>query len=176
MGPPQPVVSTCFRKLPTIRVKHPGEMGNFDVRNKEKAPSVANRKGRGSTSGNTICRESFTGMSDELNVLQAKFDCGEGNEGGLFLEFLQVTTAYLRMKIKGGEDVETLICNGKSFEPEWPDPVGPTSEATKAMLQEEYGTQVNRVEKLRVNLSTAYGIALGQCTNCLRSQLKGQDK
>ena len=32
------------------------------------------------------------------------------------------------------------------------------------------------MEKLRINLGTAYGLLLGQCTNYLRSRLKGQEK
>ena len=32
------------------------------------------------------------------------------------------------------------------------------------------------MEKLRINLSTAYGLVLGQCTDYLRSRLEGQDK
>ena len=30
--------------------------------------------------------------------------------------------------------------------------------------------------KIRINLSTAYGLVLGQCTYYLRSRLEGQDK
>ena len=44
------------------------------------------------------------------------------------------------------------------------------------MLQAEYGARANRVEKLRINLSTAYGLILGQCTDYLLSRLEGQDK
>ena len=44
--------------------------------------------------------------------------------------------------------------------------------ATKAMLQAEYGTRSKRVEMLRINLSTAYGLVLGQCTDYLRSRLE----
>ena len=44
------------------------------------------------------------------------------------------------------------------------------------MLQAEYGTRAKRVEKLRINLSTAYGLVLGQCTDYLRSRLKGQER
>ena len=91
------------------------------------------------------------------------------------MEFLRVATAYLSTKIEGGGDVETLIQNGKLFEPAWPDPVGPTPEATKAMLQAEYGTRAKRVEKLWINLSTAYGLVIGQCNYYIRSRLKGQD-
>ena len=40
------------------------------------------------------------------------------------------------------------------------------------MLQAEYGTRSKRVEKLRINLSTAYGLVLGQCTDYLRSRLE----
>ena len=46
----------------------------------------------------------------------------------------------------------------------------------KSMLQAEYGTRSNRVEKLRINLSMAYVLMLGQCTNYLRSRLEGQEK
>ena len=59
-------------------------MGKFDVYNKEKAPLDANKRGKLFGSGNTAWREAFAGMSEALNVLQAKFDCGEGNEGGRF--------------------------------------------------------------------------------------------
>ena len=45
--------------------------------------------------------------------------------------------------------------------PAWPDLVGPNPEATKAMLQVEYGTSANRVEKLCINLSTSYDPVLG---------------
>ena len=76
-----------------------------------------------------------------------------------------MTTAYLSTKIEGGGDVETLIRNGKVFEPAWPDPVGPNPAATKAMLQAEYKTRTKRVEKLRINLSTEYDLVLGQCTD-----------
>ena len=69
---------------------------------------------------------------------------------------------YLRTKLKGGGDVKTSIVNGKVFDPAWPDPAGHTPEATKAMLQADYGTRAKRVEKLRINLSTAYGLVLGQ--------------
>ena len=44
------------------------------------------------------------------------------------------------------------------------------------MLQAEYGTRAKRVEKLRINLSMAYGLVLGQCTNYLWSRLKGKEK
>ena len=43
------------------------------------------------------------------------------------------------------------------------------------MLQAVYGTKANRVEKLRINLSTAYGLVLGQCTDYLRSHIEGQE-
>ena len=33
------------------------------------------------------------------------------------------------------------------------------------MLQVEHGTRTKSVEKLRINLGTAYGIVLGQCTD-----------
>ena len=80
--------------------------------------------------------------------------------------------AHLSTNIEGGGDIKTLIRNGKFFELAWPKPVGPNPEATKSMLQAEYGTRSKRVEKLRVNLSTAYGMVLGKCTNYLRSKLE----
>ena len=66
-----------------------------------------------------------------------------------------------------------LMRNGKVFDPAWPGPVGPNTAATKAMLQAEYRTRTKRVEKLRINLSTAYGLVLGKCTDYLRSRLEG---
>ena len=44
------------------------------------------------------------------------------------------------------------------------------------MLQAEYRTRSNRVEKLRINLSTAYVLVLGHCTYYMRSCLEGQEK
>ena len=44
------------------------------------------------------------------------------------------------------------------------------------MIQAEYGTRAKRVEKLCINLSTAYGLVLGQCTDNLRLHLKGQER
>ena len=140
-------------------------MGRFDVKNKEKALSDANTRGKGFGSGNTVRREAFAGTSEALNALQVNFDCGEGNEGGQFSECLRLTSAYLSTKLEGGGGVKTLIRNRKLFEPAWQDPVGPNPAATKAMLQAEYGTRSKRVEKLRINLSTAYGLVLGQCTD-----------
>ena len=87
-----------------------------------------------------------------------------------------MTTAYLITKFEGGSNVKTLIRNGKVSEPEWPDPVGPNSAATKSMLQVEYGTRVQRVEKFCINLITVYVLVLGQCTDYLRSRLEGQEK
>ena len=78
------------------------------------------------------------------------------------MECLQLTTAYLSTNLKGGGKVETSIRNEKLFELAWPDPVGPTPTSTKAMLQAEYRTRAKRVEKLRINLSPAYGLVLGQ--------------
>ena len=92
------------------------------------------------------------------------------------MECIRLTTAYLSMKLKGGSEIETSIRNGKVFEPPWPDPVGPNVAATKAMLQVEYRTRAKRVEKLRINLSTAYGLVLGQCTDYLQSRLEGQER
>ena len=42
------------------------------------------------------------------------------------------------------------------------------------MLQAEYGNIAKRVEKLHINLRTAY-LVLGQCTDYLRLRLEGQD-
>ena len=44
------------------------------------------------------------------------------------------------------------------------------------MLQVEHGTRTKSVEKLRINLGTAYGIVLGQCTDYIRSRLEVQEK
>ena len=56
------------------------------------------------------------GTSEALNTLHAKFNCGEGNEGGRFSECLRLTTAYLSMKLDGGGDIETSIWNGTFFD------------------------------------------------------------
>ena len=57
-------------------------MGRFGVKNEEKAPSDANKKGKGFDGGNNVRREAFAGTSEAMNVLQVKFYCGEWNEGG----------------------------------------------------------------------------------------------
>ena len=121
-------------------------------------------------------REAFSQTSKSLNALQVNFDCVRRNRGGEFSEFLRHTTAYQSTNIEGDGDVKTSIQNSKVFKPAWPDPVGPNPAATKAMLQADYGTRVDRVEKLRINLSTAYGLVPGQCTDYLRSRLEGQEK
>ena len=54
-----------------------------------------------------------------------------------------MTITYLSTKLEGAGDIETSIRNGKVFDPEWPEPVGPTPEATKAILQAEYGLMVS---------------------------------
>ena len=46
----------------------------------------------------------------------------------------------------------------------------------KSTLQAEYGTRDEKVEKLRVNLNTSYGLVLRQCTKYLRSKLEIQEK
>ena len=51
----------------------------------------------------------------------------------------------------------------------------PYTSATKAMLQAEYGTRAKRVKIIHINLSTEYGLVLGQCTDYLRSRLEGQE-
>ena len=63
-------------------------MRRFDVKNEDKEPSHANKRGGEIGSGNTIQKEAFDGMSKALNVLKVKFDCGEGNKGGRFSESL----------------------------------------------------------------------------------------
>ena len=92
------------------------------------------------------------------------------------MECLRLTTAYLSTKLEGDGDVKTSIRNGKVFGPAWPDPVGPIPAATKAVLQVEYGTRAKRVENIRINVITAYGLVLRQFTDYLRSRLKGQEK
>ena len=69
-----------------------------------------------------------------------------------------------------------MIRNGKVFETAWTEPVGPTPTATETILQAAYGTMAKRVEKLCINLSTLYGLVIGQCIEYLRSQLEGQKK
>ena len=96
-------------------------MVRFNVKNEEKAPLDAKKRGKGVGSGNTARRESFAGTSKALNALQVKFNCGEGNEGGRFSECLRVTTAYLSTNLEVTGDVETSIHNGKVFEPAWTD-------------------------------------------------------
>ena len=72
----------------------PGKIGRFDVKNEEKTPSDANKRGKGFGSGNTVWREASSGTIGELNAVQVKSDFREGNKGGTFSECLQVTTAY----------------------------------------------------------------------------------
>ena len=151
-------------------------MGRFDVKNEEKKLSDSNKRGKGFGCGNSIWREAFSGTSKALNTLLFKFDCGKGNEGGQFSECVSLTTVYLSTKLEGGGDVETSIWNGKVFETPWPDPVGPNPAATKSMIQAEYSTRAKRVEKLRINLSTAYGLVIRKCTDYLQSRLEGQER
>ena len=115
-------------------------MGKFEVETEEKAPAGANRKGSGFASGHAVRGEALVGTSEALNVIHVNFDCGEGNEGGHFLECLRVTTAYLSTKLEGDGDVETSLQNWKFFEPSWMNPTGPDPESMKSMLQAEYGT------------------------------------
>ena len=146
------------------------------MKSKEKTPSDANKRGKGFGGRNNIRREAFAGTREALNTLQVKFDCGEGNEGGRLTECIRLTTAHLITKLEGGGGVEILIRNSKVFEPPWLDPVGPNVATTKAMLQVEYGTRAKMVEKLRINLRTAYGLVVGKCTDYLRSRLEGQER
>ena len=133
----------------------PRIMWRLHVKSEEKAPSDANKRGKVFGGGNNVWREYFSGTSEALNVLQVKFDCGEGNKGGRFSECIRLTTAYLNTKLESGGNVQTSIRNGKLFELLSPEPVGPNPVATKAMLQAEYRNRAKRVEKLRTNLSTA---------------------
>ena len=91
-------------------------MGRFDVKNEEKTPSDANKRGKEFNGENNVQREAFAGSSMVLNTLQVKFDCGEGSEGGRFLECLRLTTAYVSTKLECGGDVKTSIMNRKLFE------------------------------------------------------------
>ena len=142
---------------------------NREVQCKERGEGAVGREKRGKVfgSGNTVWREAFAGTSKALNALQVKFHCREGNKGGRFSECLRFTTAYLCTKLKGSGDIEALIRNVKVFEPECPDPVRPNPVSTKAMLYAEFGVREKRVEKLSINLSMAYGLVIGQCTDYL---------
>ena len=120
--------------------------------------------------------EALAGTSEALNALQGKFNCGEGNERRRFSECLRLTTAYLSTKIERSGDIETSIRKGRVFEPSWPDPVRPNPESTESVLQAEYMTRSKEVEKLNINLSTAYGLVICQCTDYLWSIIEGQDK
>ena len=151
-------------------------MRRFDVKSEENMLLDANKRGKGFVVRNNIWREALAGTSEVLNALQVKFYCGGGDTGGPFSECIRLKTAYLSTKLKGGGDVETLIRDGKLFQPAWTDPVRPKPAATKAMLQAEYRTRAKRVDKLRTNLRTAYGLVLGQCTDYLRSCLGGQER
>ena len=52
----------------------PGKMGIFDVKNEEKVPSDANKKGNGFGGRNNIQRGAFSGTSEALNTLKVKFN------------------------------------------------------------------------------------------------------
>ena len=54
-------------------------MGRFNVKNKEKAPSDANKRGKMFGGGKNVWREDFSGTSEALNAPQVKFDCMERN-------------------------------------------------------------------------------------------------
>ena len=51
-------------------------MGRFNVKNEEKAPSDAKKRGKGFGGRNNVQREAFSGKSKALNALQVKFNCG----------------------------------------------------------------------------------------------------
>ena len=61
-------------------------MENPGTKNEEKAPWSVNRKRRGYLSGKTVRRYAFIRTSEVLNTLHVKFNWGEGNTGGCFLE------------------------------------------------------------------------------------------
>ena len=136
----------------------------------------AQKKGREYVIRHIVQREALVGTSNALNTPRFKFDYRERNEGRRFSECLHLTTAYLSTNLKAGGDVETSIWNIKLFKPAWPNPTVLTEESMKAMLQVEYRTCANRVEKIRVKPSTSYGLVLGQCTYYLRSRMESQDK
>ena len=45
------------------------------MKNEEKTPSDANKRGEGFGGGNNVWREAFAGTNEALNALQVKFDC-----------------------------------------------------------------------------------------------------
>ena len=49
-------------------------MGRSGVKSEEKAPSGANKRGKGFGGGNNVRREAFTGTIEALNALQVKFN------------------------------------------------------------------------------------------------------
>ena len=102
-----------------------GNMGKLEVKNKERAPQGENRKGRGFTSGHAVRREAFTRTIKALSMLQVKFNCGEGNEEGRFLECMRVKIKYLRTKLEFDGNIKTSIRNGEVFKPARPNPVPP---------------------------------------------------
>ena len=83
-----PVETGCFninQGIAHTTSRTPRKIGRFDVKNKKKAPSDANKRGKGFGSRNTVRREAFFGTSEALNALKVKFDYVEVNEGGRFL-------------------------------------------------------------------------------------------
>ena len=54
------------------------------MKNEEKAPLGAKRKGRELASRNTVQREDISGTSESFNALQVKFDFREGKKEGRF--------------------------------------------------------------------------------------------
>ena len=68
-------------------------MGRFDVKNEEKAPSDANKRGKRFGGRKNVWREDFAVRSEALSALQVKLDCGEGNAGRRFLECIRHTRA-----------------------------------------------------------------------------------
>ena len=90
-------------------------MGRVDVKSEEKAPLDTNKRGNGFSGRNNVQSKAFSGKSKTMNALQVKFDCGEGNKGGRFLECIWLTTAYLSTKLEGSGEVETSILELESI-------------------------------------------------------------
>ena len=54
-------------------------MRKSEINNKEKAPPGTDSKVKGFTSRHDVRKEALTGIREELNMLQVKFNSGEGN-------------------------------------------------------------------------------------------------
>ena len=92
-----------------------------------------------------------------MNALQVKVDCGEGNKGGLLSECLRVTTAYLSTKIEDSK--------WESLRAGMAGPSRTQSSGHKGHATGEAWHEVKEGGKILINLITAYGLVIGQCTN-----------